>query len=312
MAAPYTLWQRQSLSSDVDGVKNTFSSWDNCMSQAYCKWPAIIGITIGSLIVLSLLFCLARCLCCGAECCCACFSCCNACCPSPRRRGPKYADPPQQFAPSPYQGYQPGYQPGPAPPMYKPQPQNAQFDAARKGKINEDALPAMPSWETASSRKVFDDHNEDVELGPLDPFHEQTAPMLANQAPTPRVGSGDHSSAGVLPYQQYGAYHGGDLGNPYGQHNYEDHPNPYGSIPAPAPSYGNTAYDYSGNSNARAQLPHSTYAASETSTRYEPASSYAGQELGTAYRSRPPLPAQQRAPSGGPMRKPVQSTWREV
>lgn len=197
--------------------------------------------------------------------------------------------------------------------MYNPQPQYAQLDASKNGKIHDDALPAMPSWETAPSKKVFDDHNEDVELGTLDHVHEQTAPMLANQAPTPRVGYGEHLGAERLPYQQYGAHHGGDLGSPYEQHSFEDHPNPYGGTPAPAQSYGNTAYRSQGNNNLRPQPTYSTYAASETSTRYEPASTYAGQELGTAYRSKPPLVAQQlSASSGGPIRKPVQSMWREV
>lgn len=30
------LWQRD-VASTVDGVKTAFSSWDNCMSKAYCK-----------------------------------------------------------------------------------------------------------------------------------------------------------------------------------------------------------------------------------------------------------------------------------
>ncbi|MCJ1384322.1 hypothetical protein MMC17_007438 [Xylographa soralifera] len=311
MAAPVSIWERQSLGTDVDSVKNTFSSWDNCMSEAYCKWPAIIGIIIGSLIVLSVVFCLARCLCFGAECCCACFSCCNACCPSPRRRQPRYADPPQQFAPSPYQGYQPP----PGPPMYNPQPQYAQFDASRKGPVNEDSLPVMPSWDTASSRKVLEDHkDDDVELGTLDPMHEQTAPMLANQAPTPHVGYGEIPNSTSMPYQQYGAYHGGDLGNPYGQQSYVDHPNPYGGMAAPAQSHGNAGYGYQqGTSSPRQQPAYSAYAASETSTRYEPSSTYAGQELGTAHRPTPAPAAQPLSSIGAPVgRKPLQNTWRNV
>ncbi|MCJ1352254.1 MAG: hypothetical protein MMC33_002238 [Icmadophila ericetorum] len=229
------LQMRQSLSSDAGGVVNTFSSWDNCMSKAYCKWPVIIAIIIASLIVASVVFCIARCLCCGAECCCACFSCCNACCPSPRRRGPrepKYQDPPQnRFQPSPYQGYQPT----PAPPVYNAGPQFAQFDApsGHTGGSDDDALPAMPSWDTASTRKVLDENQredpEDVELNHLDPVtaHDATASLASNQAVAPsRSGYGQlaqnpPSPISPSPYSS-SPYAGGDLGtqNPYHQQSY--------------------------------------------------------------------------------------------
>ena len=32
---------RQSLESSADNIKNTFSSWDSCMSKAYCKSVAL-------------------------------------------------------------------------------------------------------------------------------------------------------------------------------------------------------------------------------------------------------------------------------
>jgi hypothetical protein len=31
------LGKRQSVTSDVSSVKNTFSSWSNCMAKTYCK-----------------------------------------------------------------------------------------------------------------------------------------------------------------------------------------------------------------------------------------------------------------------------------
>jgi hypothetical protein len=129
------------------------------------RWPAIIGIIIASLIVLSLVWCCARCLCCGLSCCCECFSC-LACCDScrGRRKSPrsKYAEGPPAFAP--YQGYQPA----PNPPAYEP-PKFATFDAPSKnGKIDEDSLPAMPSWDTAASRRIEDTSaDEDMEMGSL-------------------------------------------------------------------------------------------------------------------------------------------------
>ncbi|KAJ3477264.1 hypothetical protein NLG97_g8884 [Lecanicillium saksenae] len=39
----------------VTDVKTAFSSWDNCMKAAYCKWPVIAIIVIGSLIILSVI-----------------------------------------------------------------------------------------------------------------------------------------------------------------------------------------------------------------------------------------------------------------
>lgn len=41
MAPPITLWQRDSLQTDLSNVKNTFSSWDSCMAESYCKFVNI-------------------------------------------------------------------------------------------------------------------------------------------------------------------------------------------------------------------------------------------------------------------------------
>jgi hypothetical protein len=32
-----SLLGRRSITGEVDSVKNTFSSWDNCMAKTYCK-----------------------------------------------------------------------------------------------------------------------------------------------------------------------------------------------------------------------------------------------------------------------------------
>ncbi|KAA6413151.1 MAG: hypothetical protein FRX48_02895 [Lasallia pustulata] len=188
-----TTWRRDSLSQTVEGLPHTFSSWDNCMSKAYCKWPAIIGIVLASLLALSLLWCLARCLCLGTTSCCSCLSCCASCCP--RRSAPpsKHADAqPSLFHPAPYQGYQPA----PPPPSYEP-PQFARFDAGNKPASNDDALPHMPSWDTASERKVprAERHGDgDVEMGRAG-YAEMDAPA----------------------YPQQGGNDGRDLGSPYGR-----------------------------------------------------------------------------------------------
>jgi len=37
-----SLLGKRSITSDVSSVKNTFSSWDNCMAQSYCKYVSPI------------------------------------------------------------------------------------------------------------------------------------------------------------------------------------------------------------------------------------------------------------------------------
>ncbi|KAK3080087.1 hypothetical protein LTS18_003166 [Coniosporium uncinatum] len=158
------------MSNIIADAGNTLSSWDNCMAKAYCKWPVIVAIIVGGLIILSLVLCLVRCCCCGLECCCGCFACCNACCPGPRsKKRDKYHDsPPQPYyphsgQPNPYnQQYR-----SPTSPQYgSSKPQFATFDAHP----NEDALPAMPSWDNAASKKVQVQHDpESHELSPLNP-----------------------------------------------------------------------------------------------------------------------------------------------
>lgn len=68
------------------------------------------------------------------------------------------------FHPAPYQGYQHANS---APPPYGEPPRFAQFDAPSGKKITEDSLPAMPSWDTAQSRRV-EEETEDVEMGHLE------------------------------------------------------------------------------------------------------------------------------------------------
>ncbi|KAI7042713.1 hypothetical protein KC352_g46476, partial [Hortaea werneckii] len=53
-------WQRRDVASDLNNVKNTYSSWDKCMTETYCKWPAIIGIILAVIICLSIVWCLVR------------------------------------------------------------------------------------------------------------------------------------------------------------------------------------------------------------------------------------------------------------
>ena len=161
---------------EVKSAPDTFTSWDKCMSKAYCKWPVIAGIVIGSLILLSVLFCLVQCLCCGYSCAKMLCCCCNGCdCGGKGRRrskddrGPQHKDSNyhQLHTPNPYSGYQP---PAAMAPTYGG-PQTATFESDTKGG---DALPAMPSWDNAISHRVeVNDpaprHNQDVEMGRLNP-----------------------------------------------------------------------------------------------------------------------------------------------
>ncbi|KAH8705537.1 hypothetical protein BGW36DRAFT_393125 [Talaromyces proteolyticus] len=179
----------RSVSGDADSVKTTFSSWDNCMAKAYCKWPVIAGIIIGSIIILSIAGCLISCLCCGYQCCKGCCGCCYRCCDcggsKHNRKRDNYADQsPFYQQPPPPQPMNYGYQhpvASPAPPAYRG-PRTATFDQPKAvASVNEDKLPNMPTWADAQTRRV-EDHSpvhEAVEMDDLEardhhdnPYHE--------------------------------------------------------------------------------------------------------------------------------------------
>ena len=234
---------RQDASHFAAHAKQTLGSWDSCMAKAYCKWPTIIGIIVASVILISLLACCFRCLCCGLS-----F------CPCGRRRSKRstYPSAPSAFNPAPYQGYQPANNPHSLAP-----PQFAQFDVSRSDKVHEDSLPAMPSWDTASQKRVLEDvhHHDDVEMGKI----EQKAPMLAHQAPSPTKEYTEMESG--TPYQQHSAQHGGDLGNPYSSYG---GPNSH-TVPTSPHSYDSLG------AQSNLQGSYAPYAPS-VSTRYEPSS----------------------------------------
>ncbi|KAM5436383.1 hypothetical protein MferCBS31731_005874 [Microsporum ferrugineum] len=171
----FTPWHQLAPRAIAGDVRDTFSSWDKCMAKNYCKWPAIVGIAVGGIILLSVIWCLVGCLCCGYTCCKGCCECCSCCCPSSSRKaGPsssytgrsKFADE------TPYSGYQ-----RPAPPVYQ-QPVNtaattpsyAQFDTPGSrqgptgGRANDDALPNMPTWQDSTTRRVEDTSRRDDEM----------------------------------------------------------------------------------------------------------------------------------------------------
>lgn len=235
---------RRSITGEVDSVKNTFSSWDNCMAKSYCKWPVIIAIIVASLIVFSVVWCIIRCACCGMSCCCSCFSflkccdCCGGCCDGKKDKPMKHLDDPYQ----PRQGFPAqGYQ-APAPMMGgalggKPEPpQYAQFEVGKSGlavdpkpsPLSEDALPPMPSWDGAAKKHVLNEEEKNaVELGELDPATGQKVPLMTN-AVSPAIGgpSSPTHEMGTSPYgsrpgQGVGGngYIGVSAGDSYGQPN---------------------------------------------------------------------------------------------
>ncbi|KAF2190413.1 hypothetical protein K469DRAFT_697684 [Zopfia rhizophila CBS 207.26] len=185
---PYLLSSRDPFA----GAKDTLSSWDKCMAKTYCKWPVIVAIVVGSLIILSVILCVARCICCGAECACCCFKCCTCCCPSGSRSGHrrmKSAQAPPPVYPSTFQSAPPidsrpinqqyrshaapAFTPAPALSAAREpeRPQFATFESPSKP-VNEDALPHMPDWRDAKSMQVEEivvpEKKGDMEMDRLD------------------------------------------------------------------------------------------------------------------------------------------------
>ena len=248
--------------------------WAFCMSKAYCKyarpslsavslhvhfpltldrWPAIIAIVIAIIVFLLAAYCCFRCCCRGR---------------SRRNR----AGTASMFNPAPYMGYQPANNPNNAPPPYGEPPRFAQFDVGSHGKpVHEDSLPAMPSWDNASKKRVEDD----VEMSHLD-VPQEKKPMLAPGA--------NASTA--------------DLSNPkFGYTEVESHPvgsngayGAHGQAPAgyTGPDFGHgvdhhyTGPDFNSGIGQPQPTSYSAYAPSD-GTRYEPSGVNEPLELGTTY-----------------------------
>ncbi|KAL0260343.1 hypothetical protein SLS55_004029 [Diplodia seriata] len=277
MASPMALGRRD-IGSTIDGVKESFSSWDACMSKAYCN-------------------------------------------------NQQY-----QSAPPMYAG--PGWN------QNNNVPQYATFDSGNGDKkFNEDALPEMPTWDTAKSTKVevfeepVKEHPGDMELQKLDmkpgesPTNSSVGPTPINtRSPAPPSDYGMpiqpqpiHPATASLaignirspsPYQS--DYHGGpdQAGyfngppqQPYGMQGhaspspYQDQNQPYAYASDP---YGQNTYGYdhggapygqqydtasSVGGYAPSQAP--TGYAPSGSTRYEPSMHNAYQD---PYQRQPPPP----------------------
>lgn len=302
----------------------------------------IAAIIIGSLIVLSVLWCVFSCLCCGISLCAACgrcvtcFGCCGACDRGSRRRkDPEYQ--PMPPTPTPYQGYQPQNNM-----MYNGNgPQFATFDAGNKrsANIHEDSLPTMPSWDTAQTRRVEDrspqPRGADMEMERMLPQHTPASPIRDSP----------YQSA---PYQS-------DLGaQRLGQHHQQQQQQEYYDPPnqplSPAPTYYSTAppmagalhapqqheyhdTSYNSNTNYSAQTtgytPNATpYPSSRESTQFAQSRAMSPpqheQQNYSSYQTPAPnyeqaqashyeLPQDNRPPSMlQPGRRPVAGSYREV
>jgi hypothetical protein len=100
----------------------------------------------------------------------------------------------------------------------RPQPpQYASFEVGKNGfavdpksTLSDDALPPMPSWETAKKVHVLEEEKNAVELGELDPATGQKMPLMTGGAsshpPSPAVEQGNNSPYGSRPGQ--GGYMG--------------------------------------------------------------------------------------------------------
>ncbi|KAF2272847.1 uncharacterized protein EI97DRAFT_197765 [Westerdykella ornata] len=220
-------------------AKDTLSSWDKCMAKTYCKWPVIVAIIIGVLILLSVLFCLVRCICCGAEIACCCFKCCTCCCGGNSKGHRRVASepPPPPVYGGGYASSTPAggrtYDTRPVNQQYRShaapafasepeRPQYASFETPSKP-VNEDALPNMPTWSEATSTKVQVEVQEtalpekqgDVEMDRLDYNGGVAMAAAARRSParSPVQRSPTQDSYGFPPgYHHNDSYVGGGGG----------------------------------------------------------------------------------------------------
>lgn len=127
---------------------------------------------------------------------------------------------------------------------YEP-PQFAQFDVGKTGHaISEDALPPMPSWDTAQKKHVLSEEEKDaVELGELDPATGQRLPLMAGAAGTgissPPTPSNEFTAgpfATAAGPGMPGSTHGGPE-DPYGQNRnaFNQSAQGYRGTPSPGP-----------------------------------------------------------------------------
>ena len=271
------------------------------------KWPVIVGIILGSILALSIIWCVLKCMCQGiADCCCGCCS--------SRDNRHAYQQPPPPPAQYPMQNQyygpqQPMYSAAPmyAPsPMYAPpqmsggagyrgaptshyEPQSPVYNNNKSPNFNEDALPAFPTHTSECN---------DVEMGHLQsPQAAQQQGLLSS-----------HNNPNVDYYHgQPQSPINGDMGamNAAPAHNYDSH-----RQFAPQSLY---------SQQDAAPTPGPNRVMSMRSTQYEPSQyppSYhtqapgnnTGPQFAVGGTTSPPPPF-----AGHTIgRKPVQGTWRDI
>lgn len=210
------------------------------------------------------------------SCCCSCFSflkccdCCGGACDGKKDKKVKHLDDPYGHHAASTSPFHPagGYHaPAPMPMMAgglkAEPPQYAQFDVGKNGlavapTVNEDALPPMPSWDSAAKKHVLTEEEKNaVELGELDPATGQKVPLMAgaaapgNSMPTSPVNEMGATPYGERPGQGDANGYIRMAGDAYGQNNssfnsnggYRDSPagsgRGYGSPPQDQYAYNN-------------------------------------------------------------------------
>lgn len=180
----------------------------------------------------------------------------------------KHLDDP--YAPPARQGYQ---APAPMPMMGgalggKPEPQYAQFEVGKNGlavdpkasALSEDALPPMPSWETAAKKHVLaEEEKNGVELGELDPATGQKVPLMTGAAatgtsmpPSPVHGQSPYG----VPGQAVGAAYSDIPGDHYAQNqNANGNGRGYGGLPGAEDPYAQNQSAFNGNGRRYAGAP---------------------------------------------------------
>ncbi|TLD13243.1 uncharacterized protein PgNI_03922 [Pyricularia grisea] len=245
--------ESRGITDSANDIKNSFSSWDNCMAATYCKWPVIAVIVVVGLIILSVVTCLVRCLCLAKSCCCACFSClkccgnCCGCCDPPRGTPHKHLDEPYHNVPptQPYRSQAP-MTAGSAVPTsasaptafaaHQP-PKYADFDISKKSSGNDDALPAMPTWDESATTKVMVEETVELETikkpaASTTSLQQQSAPLIG----TPTAGPASPISP-TYRGSPYGAYDAGAR-DPYNRNGPGYGPYGQGSVPSLDQGYG--------------------------------------------------------------------------
>ncbi|PQE15483.1 Fibroin-3 related protein [Rutstroemia sp. NJR-2017a WRK4] len=259
--------RRRSVSGEISSVKDSFSSWSNCMAATYCKWPVIAVIVVGSLMIISVVWCI-------------------------KLHDEPYFAPNQGYrAPDPMMGGGLGARPQP--------PQYASFEVGKNGfavdpksTLSDDALPPMPSWETAKKVHVLEEEKNAVELGELDPATGHKMPLMTGGAsshpPSPAVEQGSNNPYGSRPgpggYMGAGGQSQNNLGG-------------YGGSPNPGMA-NDPLMGYRGTPPPPGAAPFGY--------RGSPSPGPAG-EQGMGYRG-PPAGRGYGSPSPGPNRGPYQST----